>query len=165
MSTQNLEQLYKTDLQYLYNIEKQIGGFVPQIKDAANSSKLKDFFEKQSDKINSHVDSIETVFDNLDIEPDGLTSSGITGLINESIDLMEKSKSLDPDVFDASLISSFQRLKHYEIASYGTLRTYAKQLQDYKSEKLLSDALEEEKKADEELTELAVNSINIKAKN
>lgn len=164
MSTQNLQELYRTDLQYLYNIEKQIGGFVPQVKDAAHSDKLREFFDKQSEKISSHVNSLETVFDNLDIEPDGLTSSGITGLINESIDLMEKSKRLDPFVFDASLIASFQRLKHYEIASYGTLRTYAKQLQDYKSEKLLSDVLEDEKNADQELTDLAVNSINIKAR-
>ena len=118
-------------------------------------------FEAALRELESIVSRLEQVFEICDQKPAGKTCRAMQGIIEEAKEMMEQEG--DPAVMDAALISSAQRVEHYEIASYGTLVTWARQMGHSEAEQLLQQTLDEEKAADRKLTELAESEVNVTA--
>ncbi len=108
----------------------------------------------------NHIARLEQIFEELDESPKGKSCDGMEGLLEEGSNVIEE--DLDPEVKDAGLIAAAQRVEHYEMAAYGTVRTYAKILGQKQAVSLLQETLEEERETDQKLTKLAEN-INVKA--
>ncbi|MEQ9618443.1 MAG: ferritin-like domain-containing protein [Deltaproteobacteria bacterium] len=162
MKDNTLKELFRSDLQYLYNVEKQIVKALPKMAKAAADPELKDAFEEHLEESKGHVERLDKIFEDLGLKSRGKKSRGIEGLIEEGKEILEKSENLGPDVVDAALIATAQRIEHYEIAAYGTLRTYAKLLSNKDTSELLDKSLKEESKADKNLTRIAVKRVNPK---
>lgn len=156
MKKEMLKELFKSDLEYLYDAERELVEALPLMSDAAATPELRNAFAEHLERSNTHLGRLEEIFGNLGIDPSGRKSRGIDGLIAEGKELVQKGDSLPPEVLDVSLIAAAQRVGHYEIAAYGTLAAYAKLLGDKKSAELLDKTLEEEKETDRKLTRLAV---------
>ncbi|HUH12281.1 MAG TPA: ferritin-like domain-containing protein, partial [Longimicrobiales bacterium] len=128
---------------------------------ATENTELRTAFEEHQQQTEGHVERLERIFEGLDLAPRGKKCKGMEGLIEEGQDMMEE--DAEPDVRDAALISSAQRVEHYEIAAYGTLRTYARRLGNDQAARLLQETLDEEGATDEKLTRLAESVVNPKA--
>lgn len=161
MKMNNLNDLFIHELKDIYNAEKQITKALPLMAKEASSDKLKKAFEMHLSQTEKQIERLEQVFDSLGMKASGEKCKAMEGIIKEAQDMM--SENADSDVMDAALIASAQRVEHYEIAGYGTLCTYAKQLGHTEALKLLHTTLEEEKATDLKLTDLAESKINIKA--
>ena len=161
MKLNNLKDLFVHELKDLYNAENQILKALPKMKDAAASKDLQQAFSKHLAETEQHVQRLEKVFKILGEKAAGEKCKAMEGIIRESNDMI--SEKADADVMDAALISMAQRVEHYEIAGYGTLCTYAKQLKMQDVLDLLQMNLDDEKKTDQTLTFIAENKINIKA--
>jgi ferritin-like metal-binding protein YciE len=155
-----LKELYIKELRDTYDAEKQITKALPKMAKAASSSQLRSGFEEHLEQTKNHVARLEQIFEDLDESPKGESCDGMEGLIDEGSNIIDE--DLDPDTKDAGLIAAAQHVEHYEMASYGTLRTYANLLGDRKAASLLQETLDEEKKIDQKLTNLA-EKINVKA--
>lgn len=155
-----LKELYIDELKDIYNAEEQLVKALPKMAKASNSPELKAGFEEHLEQTKGHVERLERIFEALGEKPTGKKCKGMQGLIGEG-DEMAKEK-LQDDAHDAGLISAAQRVEHYEIAAYGSVRTYAKLLHDQAAVSLLEQTLEEEKETDRKLTMLAEN-INVVA--
>jgi len=160
MKESALKELYIKELRDTYDAEKQITKALPKMAQAASSSELRQAFEEHLEQTKNHVQRLEQIFKALNESPNGESCDGMEGLIEEGSALMDE--DLDPEALDAGLIAAAQRVEHYEMAAYGTVRTYANILQDTNATSLLQETLNEEKEADRKLTGLAEN-INIKA--
>jgi len=162
---ENLEQLFNSDIRYMYDAERQLANIMPRVIEKTNSQELRELINKHIDDNRNHIGRIESVSEHIDLKIDGegKASKGMEGLHDELNDLIVKSDGLDETVFDAALVSALQRVKHYEIASYGTLRTYANILDKQPAAEAFQEILDEEKKMDLALTEIAVNTVNRKA--
>lgn len=148
-------------IQDLYSAENQILEALPQLISKAQSSQLRQAFEQHQRQTEKHVQRLEQVAKQLDIDPDGETCMAMQGLIEEAQDLLDQ---LDGDeITDAALIGAAQKVEHYEIASYGTARTLAQQAGQGQIADLLQQTLDEEKQTDEKLTEIATTKANQKA--
>ncbi|WP_080054296.1 YciE/YciF ferroxidase family protein [Spirosoma aerolatum] len=157
----NMQDLMEHTIQDLYSAENQILEALPQLISKAQSSQLRQAFEQHQRQTEKHVQRLEQVAKQLDIDPDGETCMAMQGLIEEAQDLLDQ---LDGDeITDAALIGAAQKVEHYEIASYGTARTLAQQAGQDKIADLLQQTLEEEKQTDEKLTEIATTKANQKA--
>ena len=154
----DLRKLYLDELKDLYDAEHQILDALPKLENAAENHELKDAFAEHFEETKGHVRRLEQVFRGLGEEPERKTCEGIKGLIKEG-DEFVKARG-DGDTIDAALISAAQRVEHYEIAAYGTLRTYARHLGHQDQVRLLEETLDEESDADEKLTEIAESGIN-----
>ncbi len=154
MKDSALKELYIKELRDTYDAEKQITKALPKMAKAASSSQLRSAFEE------NHVARLEQIFEGLDETPKGESCDGMEGLIDEGSDMIDE--DLDPETKDAGLIAAAQHVEHYEMASYGTLRTFANILGEKKASKLLEETLDEEKETDQKLTTLA-ESINVKS--
>lgn len=163
MKLNTLEDLFIHDLKDLYNAEKQIVKALPKMARAASSSKLQSAFEEHLEQTRGQVERLERIFDMLDLDSKGKKCKGMEGLLEEGEELISKSKSINSDVLDAGLIAAAQKVEHYEIAGYGTARTYADLLGHDEAANLLQETLDEEKETDQKLTELAEAMINTKA--
>lgn len=161
MKTESLHELYIEQLRDLYDAETQLVRALPKLAEAANSEELRSGFEKHLEQTKGHVQRLEEIFQALGEKPTGEKCKGMEGLIKEGSELAKE--DMDEDVKDAGLIASAQRVEHYEIAGYGTVRTYANLLGFADAEALLEQTLDEEKETDRKLTELA-EEINIEAK-
>ncbi len=161
MKLNNLKDLFIHELKDVYNAEQQILKALPKMKEAASSSDLQKAFEKHLKETENHVSRLENVFKNMNEKATGEKCKAMEGIIRESDDMINE--RADSSVMDAALIGMAQRVEHYEIASYGTLCTYAKQLGMQDVLDLLQMNLDEEKKTDQNLTYIAENKINIKA--
>ena len=128
---------------------------------AATSAKLSHGFEKHLKQTETHVTRIEQVFESMGETARAKTCKAMHGLVEEGADTIKE--DAEPDVKDAALIASAQKVEHYEIATYGTLVTWANLLGLKKASKLLSQTLEEEKATDQKMSELAETSINAEA--
>jgi len=148
-------------LKDMHSAESQIVKALEKMVQKASSQKLKDAFDQHLKESREHVKRVEEACKIVDVKPTGEKCLGIEGIINES-ELMIASVQ-DEDVLDATLIVSAQRVEHYEIASYGTAITLAKMLEDSRVAELLGQNLDNEKKTDSKLTELAESMINEKA--
>ena len=127
---------------------------------AATSPALKKGFEKHLTETKGQVERLEKIFKDLDESPKGKKCKAMEGLVAEGSEVMEE--DMEPEVMDAALIASAQRVEHYEIAGYGCVRTYAELLGETKAAKLLQQTLDEESKTDVALTKLA-EKINVEA--
>jgi len=156
-----LKDLFVDEIKDLYNAEKQITKALPQMAKKASSDQLKQAFEEHLKETENQIQRLEKVFKELDMAPRSKKCEGIEGIISEGKEMMKEIK--DPSLLDAALISAAQKVEHYEIASYGTVRTYAEMLNLNKAAELLQETLDEESNANEKLTKLALNGINEEA--
>ena len=161
MKMQNLKDLYVEELRDLYSAEKQILKALPKMSKAASAPELKAAFDKHLTQTKGHVERLEQIFEALQLKPTGKTCKAMEGLVEEGKELMEEKP--EPTVLDAGLIAAAQRVEHYEMAGYGTVRTFAKLLGEEKASKVLQTTLDEEGETDRSLTELAERVINIAA--
>jgi ferritin-like metal-binding protein YciE len=158
MSMNNMQDLYLHELKDIHNAEKQILQALPKMAKAASHQELRQAFEEHQRVTEEQVRRLETIFDDLGQKPSGKKCKGMEGLIEEGEEIL--SEDADPDVRDAALIAAAQRVEHYEIAAYGTARTYARHLGFDKHAELLQQTLDEEGQTDERLTKLAESRIN-----
>jgi ferritin-like metal-binding protein YciE len=163
MSLDSLHQLYVDKLKDLYSAEKQIIRALPSMIKAADSPKLQAALEEHLRVTEGHAARIEKISANLGSSPRGKKCAGMEGLVEEGKELLQEKP--EPDVLDAGIIGAAQSVEHYEIAGYGTARSWAELLGDQNGARLLQQTLDEEKEADKILTGLAKSSINAMAKN
>lgn len=158
MAMESLQDLYLHELKDIYNAEKQLLQALPKMAKKANHGELRQAFEEHTRVTEEQVRRLETIFDDLGQRPGGVKCKGMEGLIEESEEVM--GERADPDVLDAALISAAQRVEHYEIAAYGSARTFANQLGFERHVDLLQQTLDEEGETDQRLTQLAESRIN-----
>ncbi len=159
MSMENLEDLFIHELKDLYSAEKQLVEALPKMAKSASTPELKQGFEKHLEQTREHVSRIEQIFEGMDRKPGGVKCKGMEGLIKEGEEAIEE--EADGAVKDAALIAAAQRIEHYEIAGYGTARTFANHLGNQKAVDLLDRTLQEEGLTDHQLTQLAESGPHI----
>ena len=160
-SEKTLEDLFLDTLKDIYYAERQIVKTLPKMAKAASSAELKAGFEKHLAETEGHVERLEQIFELLDKPARGKTCDAILGIIEEGKSIMEDFKGTP--ALDAGLVSAAQAVEHYEIARYGTLRTWAQQLGLKDAVTLLDATLQEEVATDRTLSELAMADVNRKA--
>jgi len=160
MDKNTLRQLYIEELHDIYDAEKQLIDALPKMAEAASSSQLRSGFEHHLEQTKEHAQRLEEIFAALGEKAKGKKCKAMKGLIAEGGEMIDE--DFEGDVKDAGLISAAQRVEHYEIAAYGTVRTYASILGERDAVSLLEKTLTEEKETDEKLTELA-QGINAEA--
>jgi ferritin-like metal-binding protein YciE len=154
----NLQELFCETLKDIYFAEKKILSALPKMAKAAQSEELKVAFEKHETETEEHVARLEKVFEEIDETPRGKTCDAIMGIIEEGQEVMKEFKGAP--ALDAGLLAAAQAVEHYEIARYGTLKTWAAELGLNQAMKLLERTLAEEKTTDETLTQLAESQVN-----
>lgn len=157
-----LEDLFHHQLRDIYNAETQITNALPEMMEEASDENLKQAFKDHLDETKNQVARLEKIGDRLDIDLTGVTCDAMKGLIEESKELV--SKDADNNVRDAGIIADAQRIEHYEISAYGTVREYAKALDKREIADQLNQTLQEESSTDEKLNKLAIDAVNPKAK-
>jgi ferritin-like metal-binding protein YciE len=161
MKLDSLEPLFVEELRDIYNAENQLIKALPKMAKAASSAELKSAFEEHLEQTRGHVERIEEIFEELGKPAKGKTCKAMKGLIEEGSEMMEEDG--EDSVIDAAIIAAAQKVEHYEIASYGTVRAWAAQLGKDDAVDLLQQTLDEESEANEKLTELAESAINVEA--
>ena len=161
MKLDNLETLYVNELRDLYSAENQLLKALPKMAKAASSEELKEAFEQHLEQTKSHVERLEEVFEELDENPKGKTCRAMKGIIEEGSEILQENG--DESVIDAGIIVAVQKVEHYEIAGYGSVRTFAHLLGKDKSAELLQTTLDEESEANEKLNQLAEGIVNPEA--
>jgi len=161
MEMESLHELYVDELKDLYSAEKQIVKALPKMVKNATNPELKEAFSNHLDETEGHVQRLEKIFQMLGEKAGGKKCKGMEGLIEEAKELLEEDAT--EEVLDAGLISKAQHVEHYEMAGYGTVRTYAEQLGFADQARLLQQTLDEEGKANELLTQIAESSVNLDA--
>jgi ferritin-like metal-binding protein YciE len=161
MEMESLQELYVSELKDLYSAEKQLLKALPKMVKNATNPQLKKAFSDHLDETEGHVDRLEKIFQMLGEKAGGKKCKGMEGLIEEAKELIQEDAS--EEVLDAGLISKAQHVEHYEMAGYGTVRTYAEQLGLRDQAKLLQQTLDEEGKANELLTQIAESAVNAEA--
>ena len=160
MALKTLHDLYVNELKDLYNAEHQLLKALPKMAKAASSPDLAKAFTDHLAETEGQIERLETIFAELEVSPRGKQCKAMEGLLEEGKEVM--AEDADPSVMDAALISAAQRVEHYEMAGYGTVRTYARLLGYKGAARVLQQTLNEEGKTDHLLTRLAV-SINVRA--
>ncbi len=161
MEIASLRKLYEEDLKDLLNAERQILEALPGMVRQASHQRLKEALEEHRRVTEQHVKRLETIFETLGKTPRGKKCKGMEGLLEEGKEMMQE--DMGPEVLDAALIGAAQKVEHYEIAAYGTVRTYALVLGETEHAKLLQQTLDEEGEADKTLTKIAESSVNVEA--
>ncbi len=161
MKLETMRELLIDELQDLYSAENQITKALPKLVKASSAPALQQAFEHHLEETKNHVKRLDQIFDHLNESPKGKTCEGMKGLLKEGDERV--SEGGEAEVLDAGLISAAQRVEHYEIAAYGSARTYAELLGEREAVRLLSETLEEEKAADTKLSQVA-KKINVEAK-
>ena len=156
-----LEELFHDTLKDIYFAEKKILSTLPKMEKAAQSSELKKAFAKHRAQTEGHVERLEEIFQIIDKKPQGKTCDAIVGITDEGAEIIKEYKG--SPALDAGLVSSAQAVEHYEIARYGTLRTWAEELGLGDAAKLLQETLDEEEATDQALTEIAESVVNQEA--
>ena len=157
----DLRQLFIDELADVYNAENQLIKALPKMAKAAESDELREAFQSHLEETEGHAIRLEEVVKLLDESLKRKTCAAMKGLVEEAQDLMKEEK--DSSALDAALIAAAQKVEHYEIASYGTLCAWAKQLGEQGAVEILEQTLEEEKAADEKLTSIGESAANRKA--
>lgn len=160
MSVESIEDLFVEELKDLYSAEKQITKALPKMAKAASSDELRETFESHLEETTGHVDRLGQIFELLSKSSKGKTCEGTKGLLSEGSELIDEINK--GDVLDAGIISAAQRVEHYEISGYGSVRAYAELLGNSQIAELLQATLEEEKAADEKLTKIS-KTVNTQA--
>jgi len=160
MQENSLQELYVEQLRDLYNAEQQLVKALPKMAKAAQSEGLRQGIAAHLEQTKGHVDRLQQIFSAMDESPKGKKCAGMEGLVEEGEEVIKEHSS--GGVLDAGLIGAAQRVEHYEIAAYGTVRSFAELLGESQAVDLLQQILEEEKETDEKLTELS-KEINTQA--
>jgi ferritin-like metal-binding protein YciE len=160
MELESLQDLYIHELKDLFSAETQLIKALPKMAKAATNPKLVKGFETHLAETQEHAKRLEKILKSHDETTKGPKCKGMEGVIAEGAEMIEE--DAEDEVRDAGLISAAQRVEHYEIAGYGTARTYAELLGDDKGAELLQETLDEESATDEKLSALA-SSINVEA--
>ena len=161
MEIDSLQKLYVEELKDLYSAEKQILQALPRMAKKVSNPQLRKAFEEHVEVTRMQVERLDRIFERLERSPRGKKCKGMEGLLEEGKEMMQE--DMEPEVLDAALISAAQKVEHYEIAGYGTVRTYARLLGEEEDARLLQQTLDEEGDADKKLTQLAESSINVEA--
>ena len=161
MEMESLKELYVEELKDLYSAEKQLVKALPKMAKNATNAELQQAFTKHLEETEGHVERLEQIFEMLGERAGGKKCKGMEGLIEEAKELLEEDAA--EEVLDAGLISKAQHVEHYEMAGYGTVRTYAQQLGLDDQADLLQQTLDEESNANELLTQIAESSVNLEA--
>lgn len=163
MKLKSLEALFVDSLKDIYDAEHQLIKALPKMAEAASSPDLKRGFQEHLAQTERQAKRIEQIFSERKEQPGGKKCVGMEGLIKEGEELI-KNKEIDQEVRDAGLILAAQKVEHYEIASYGTVRTYAETLGYSDVAQVLQQTLDEEARTNEKLTAIAESHINVEAK-
>lgn len=142
------------ELKDIYDAEKQLLKALPKMAKAAENEELKEAFETHQDETQTHIERLEKAFEIFGESAKGKKCKAMQGLIEEGQDLIKENEG------DAALICAAQKVEHYEIASYGSLRAWADLLDETEASDLFQETLDEEKAADEKLTEIAESAAN-----
>lgn len=161
MKLQTLHDLFVHKIQDLYDAEHQITQAIPQMMEVATSPDLKMGMEKHLEETRGQIKRLEELCREMGIEPQGKTCTGMEGIIEETVEVMQE--NTPSPALDAALLAGAQMVEHYEIAGYGTAAALAKQMNHTNALKLLLQTLEEEKAEDIKLSELAETKINKEA--
>lgn len=153
MEQQTLRELYVDELKDVYSAETQLVKALPKMAKAATSVELRTGFEGHLEQTKEHVERIEQIFKKLGEKATGKTCKGMKGIVSEGQEIIKE--GFEGNVLDSALISAAQRVEHYEIAAYGTVRTYAEILGETEAVQLLEQTLKEEKETDQKLTHIA----------
>ncbi len=153
MRKDSLRQLYVDELRDLYSAETQLVKALPKMAKASSSAELRRAFEEHLRQTSEQVSRLEQIFEMLGEKATGKKCLGMEGLVKEGSETMQE--EYNDAVKDAAIIGAAQRVEHYEIAGYGTVRAFAERLGEHEHISLIEETLEEEKQADEKLTRLA----------
>jgi ferritin-like metal-binding protein YciE len=160
MEHEALKELYIDELRDIYNAENQLLKAIPKMAKASTSDDLRQGFETHLEQTKGHVQRLEQIFKELGQKPSGKKCKAMEGLVAEGAETL--GEDYEDEVMDAAIIGAAQRIEHYEIAAYGTVRTFAELLGEENAVQLLEQTLEEEKETDQKLTDLA-SEINVEA--
>ncbi|MBA3484371.1 MAG: ferritin-like domain-containing protein [Pirellulales bacterium] len=163
MKLQTIDALFEHELQDLHSAEQQLVKALPKMVKNATSEELRQAFETHLEQTHGHLERLDKIISSLDFTAGRHKCKAMEGLIAEADELF-KADALD-SIRDAAMIGAAQRVEHYEIAGYGTARTYAEMLGHAEAAQLLQQTLDEEKETDELLSGLAVSSVNVVAQN
>jgi len=158
MAVKTTRELLIDELCDIYHAEKQLLKALLKMAKAAKADKLRQAFEHHLEETKGQVERLETVFEKLDTRSSGKRCEAMEGLIDEAKEMIEEIRT--PEVLDAALIVGAQKVEHYEIASYGSVRELAMALGEAEVARLLDETLAEEKKADKKLNGLAISDVN-----
>jgi len=161
MELSSLEDLLVEELKDLYSAEKQLTKALPKMAKGANHEELKQAIQEHLTQTEEHVRRLEQCFEQLGQAPKAKKCQAMEGLIEEGAELLKQ--DADDDVKDAGIIAAAQKVEHYEIAGYGTVRAYAELLGHEDVVQLLQQTLDEEKETNEKLNDLAMSTINVEA--
>ena len=148
-----LQTLLQGELQDIYDAENRLVKALPKMAKAATTEKLRAAFQEHLEVTKGHVERLKEVFDQFGLPAKAKTCNGMKGLVEEGEEVI--SEEAGSRIGDVALIGAAQRVEHYEIAAYGTVRAMAEQLENTRAAGLLKETLEEEKEADEKLNEIA----------
>lgn len=160
MKANSLRELYVGELRDLYDAEHQIIKALPKMISKVSSEELKNALSEHLDITRQQAERLEQIFENMGEKAKAEKCDGMEGVIKEGNELLKDAE--DEDVRDAAIISAAQKVEHYEMAGYGTARTWASLLGEDEAADLLEETLDEEKEADQKLTEIA-EAINVEA--
>ncbi|HTS38865.1 MAG TPA: ferritin-like domain-containing protein [Candidatus Solibacter sp.] len=155
MQKGSLRQVYIDELKDLYSAEMQLVKALPKMAKAASNAELRQTFEEHLRQTSEHVSRLEQIFEMLEEKPSGKKCLGMEGLVKEGAEAI--SEDYDDSARDAAIIGAAQRVEHYEIAGYGTARAFAELLGEEEHISLIEQTLNEEKRADEKLTQLSTS--------
>jgi len=157
----DLHQLFLDELADVYNAEQQLTKALPKLAKAAKNDELREAFQQHLEETENHISRLDQVFESLGESMKRKKCKGMEGLVEEGEEVISEHKNTN--ALDAGLIISAQKVEHYEIAAYGSLCSWAEQMEHNDALELLRETLEEEKSADEKLTEIAESIANTQA--
>jgi ferritin-like metal-binding protein YciE len=160
MQKDSLRELYVDELRDLYNAETQLVRALPKMAKASSNAELRQGFEEHLRQTSEQVSRLEQIFDMLGEKPTGKKCLGMEGLVKEGAETMQE--EYEDAVMDAAIIGAAQRVEHYEIAGYGTVRAFAELMGENEHVSLIEQTLREEKETDNKLSQLA-EEINAQA--
>jgi ferritin-like metal-binding protein YciE len=163
MKMESLSGLLIEGLQEAYDAEQQLLEALPKMNKAAFTEELQEAFSLHTEQTRSQLKRVEELLQKLHSQPVGEGADGMKGIIAEAERLLAEAPKADPAVFDAALIAVAQRAEHYEIAVYGTLRTYSQILGEFEAVELLQLTLNEEVDTDRKLSSMAETAVNLDA--
>lgn len=161
MNLDSLRDVFHEQMTDIYSAEKQLTEAMPDLIKAASSSKLKEAFESHLEETKHHMETVRKILDDMDVNPGNTKCDAMEGLVEEARAMANKKG--DKDARDAGIICAAQKAEHYEIATYGSLRTWAKMLGETDIADTLNELLDQEYSADNKLDKLAENYLNEKA--
>jgi ferritin-like metal-binding protein YciE len=160
MKLESLHELYIKELRDMYDAENQIIKALPKMVESCNSSQLRNALSQHLEQTRGHVERLERILTIHNEDVKGEKCKGMEGIIDEGKEIVKHDEN--PGVRDAGIIGGAQKVEHYEMASYGSLRTWAQQMGHTEAAQLLQQTLDEEKAADEKLSQIA-QQLNVEA--